>query len=227
MAKKKKMPERYKTGPKKGQFKPKSSRSSSAKRNPGRTTRAKSSSKSSSKSKSRRRPARSNPPAMFRPRNIMGHLVDSGVEAGQILVGKALARSVPDLANLPKQGNVGLAVQTGVALASGWAASMFLSPAAARAITAGGLTAPLETMVVAYNVPWLSRALAPVTASNDLGAYVQRRRARPLPAGNGERARRAGSNAGNGMGAYVPKGRRRPGGLGRYSVERGMRHARA
>lgn len=190
---KRKTPERYKTGPKKGQFKPKSARSSSsrkrkapakrrtARRNPGRTV-------------ARKRSApRRNPPKILGG-NIVGNLMDAGIEAGQILVGKAAARSIPDLAGLPKQGNVGLAIQTAVALATGWAASMFMSPNAARAITAGGLTAPLETLVVAYRIPWLSEALAPVTANAELGAYVQGR-ARALPP-------RSNGN-GNGVGAYV------------------------
>jgi hypothetical protein len=95
------------------------------------------------------------------------------VEAGQILVGKAAARSVPDLANLPKQGNVGLAIQAAVAVGVGWLADRFMSKDAARALLAGGLTAPLETLIVAYNVPWLSTALSPVTASSEVGAYVR------------------------------------------------------
>ena len=85
----------------------------------------------------------------------MTTFIDGAVEAGQILIGKAVARSIPDLANLPKEGNVGLAIQGGVALAAGFVADMFLSRDAARAILAGGLTAPLETLIVAYQVPWL------------------------------------------------------------------------
>lgn len=125
-------------------------------------------SSSSKKRRRRTRAYRSNP----RRPDFIGSFTDGMVMAGQVVVGKAAARSVPDLLGLPKQGNVGLAVQAGVALVAGWAADMFLGREASRAIMAGGLTAPLETLIVAYNVPWLSTSLAPVTAQSDVGAYV-------------------------------------------------------
>lgn len=130
--------------------------------------------------------------------DIFGLLMDGTIEAGQVLVGKAAARSVPDLAGLPKQGNVGLATQMGVALGMGWLADMFWSKQAARAILAGGLTAPLETLVVAYNVPWLSTALSPTTANATVSAYSMPRRA--LPGGVASYARPSG-----GMRGYVPR----------------------
>lgn len=105
--------------------------------------------------------------------DLVKSFTDGAVEAGQILVGKAVVRSVPDLAGLPKEGNVGLAVQAAVALGAGFVAEMFLSREAARAILAGGLTAPLETAIVAYRVPWLSGALSPVSQNANLGAYVR------------------------------------------------------
>lgn len=128
---------------------------SPARRNPGRTTRA-----------------RRNPPRRV---DIVGSLTDGSIEAVQILIGKAAARSIPDLIGAPKQGNVGLAVQAATALAVGYVSGMFLSENAARAMMAGGLTAPIETLIVTYNVPWLSRALSPVTAANSVGAYAGRR----------------------------------------------------
>jgi len=105
-------------------------------------------------------------------KGLVRTFTDGAIEAGEILVGKAVVRSVPDLLSLPKEGNVELAVQAGVAIAAGYIAEWFLSREAARAIVAGGLTAPLETAIVAYKVPWLSRALSPVTTTQNLGAYV-------------------------------------------------------
>lgn len=151
----------------------------------------------------RRRYYRRNQPMLP---GVVGLLMDGTIEAGQILVGKAATRSVPDLFQLPKQGNVGLAVQGAVAVGLGWIADMFLSKPTARAILAGGLTAPLETAIVAFNVPWLSTALAPTTASGNLQAYVRRRTApgnnmgayaQPRVGPGNARARRAA------MGAYA------------------------
>jgi len=104
--------------------------------------------------------------------DIMGMFMGGTTTAAQVLVGKAAARSVPDLMSLPKEGNTGLAVQAAVAVAIGYLADMFLPRDASAAILAGGLTAPLETLIVANKVPWLSDALSPTTAQAEVGAYV-------------------------------------------------------
>lgn len=126
--------------------------------------------------------------------------MQGGIGAVQVLTGKAAARAVPDLMGLPKEGNVGLAIQAGVALAAGWVADMMLSPKAAEMILVGGLTAPTETLIVAFNVPFFSEALSPTTAANDVGRYVRRNPGRTVPS--------------NGMGRYVPSGEV---GMGRYA----------
>lgn len=176
---------RYKSGPKKGKFmsnraiaaqRAARKRKSPAKRNPGRTVakrnppRRKRRAPARKAAPRRRRPARRNPPR--RRVDIVGSLVDGSVEAVQILVGKAAARSIPNLVRLPVQGNIGLAIQAATALVSGYVAGMFLSPNAARAIMAGGLTAPIETLIVSYNVPWLAPALSPTTQASTLSAYA-------------------------------------------------------
>ncbi len=201
------MPRRYKSGPKRGQFMPKAARKRTAprkrKRNIGRTVAR---ARTNAPAKKRRAATTRRPVARKRnyrgnPRrpNIIRTLTDGIVEAGQMLVGKAAVRTVPDLAGLPKQGNAGLAVQVATALVIGYAADMFLSRRAVSAITAGALSAPLETLIVATDIPWLGRALSPVTQTNSLGAYVQPRGVSP------------------GMGRYVqgPK-------LSRVSSARGM-----
>lgn len=214
------MPPRYKSGPKKGQFMSKRARSArKRKRNPGRTVQAGAATGAArshaatapNPRKRRRRPApvvaRRRRPTRYNPRRrtpaaIMGTFIDSTIEAGQVLIGKALVRTVPDMAGLPKEGYTGIAVQIGSALAIGFVADMFVSKGAARALTAGALTAPLETLIVANRVPWLSGALSPVTASNGLSAYVMPRRiAAPAP----------------GVGRYARAPR-----LSRVSAERGM-----
>lgn len=211
-----KLPPRYKSGPKKGQFKPKAARrrkSSSTRkrrtrRNPGRTV-AKRRRSPARKRTTKRRTYRRNP-ARSKRMDVVGTFVDGVTEAGQIIVGKAAVRSIPDLAGLPKQGNMGLAIQAATAVGIGYVADMFLSRDAARAMTAGALTAPLETLIVSYRVPWLSGALAPTTANASLNAYV-----RGAP-GLGRYAKRSAIPAPAGSAAR---------GLGRYATERGMTHA--
>lgn len=202
-------PPRYKSGPKKGQFMPKRARKRKARKNPGRTV-ARRRNPPKRRKATTRRTVRRKAPAKRRtyrrnPRRIgiVRTLIDGTVEAGQILVGKAAVRTIPDLAGLPKQGNMGLAVQAGTALVIGIAADMFLSKAASRALVAGALTAPLETLIISFRTPWLALALSPVTANNALGAYV---RASGLPAG-----------AGAGMGRYV-----KAPSVSRLSTARGM-----
>jgi hypothetical protein len=74
--------------------------------------------------------------------------------------------------NLPKAGNVGLAVQVATALALGYMSEMFFTKNTAAAILAGGLTAPVETLIVGANVPYLSAYLSPVGAGNGVAGYV-------------------------------------------------------
>lgn len=158
----KRLPPRHKSGPKKGQFRKRAK--AKKKRNPPQKGVAK-------RAPAPRRAApRSNPRGPRMP-DLAQMLMDGTMQAGQVLVGKAAARSAPDLMGFPKEGNVGLAIQVGIALAVGFVADMFVNPRTGAAILAGGLTAPLETFLVAQNVPWLGEALSPVTTQNAVGAY--------------------------------------------------------
>lgn len=183
MAKRKARPRYPKGHPKAGKFmsnraiaaRRSSRKRKTTRRNPGRTVAKRNAPRkrrASSTVARRRRPARRNPPK--RKVDIVGSLVDGSVEAVQILIGKAAVRSVPDLVGAPKQGNIGLAVQAATALVVGYVGGMFLSENAARAMMAGGLTAPLETLIVSYNVPWLGAALSPVSTMNGVAAYASR-----------------------------------------------------
>lgn len=100
----------------------------------------------------RRRRARRNPP-------IIRRLTDGTVGALQVLTGKAVARSVPGVVGLPTDGATGIATQAAVAIFAATIAERFLSSRAASFVLAGALTAPLESAIVAANVPFLSQAL--------------------------------------------------------------------
>lgn len=155
----------YKSGPKKGQFMPGKARKAS----------------SSTKKRRRRNPApamttsprKRNPPRKrLTARSAIRGATEGAVDAFLVLTGKAATRSIPLLANLPKEGNIGLAVQALTAIVVGMVAQQFLKPAQAKMLTAGGLTAPLETLIVSYNVPFLAPALQPVEADAQLSAYL-------------------------------------------------------
>ncbi|KKN26156.1 hypothetical protein LCGC14_0877570 [marine sediment metagenome] len=165
-----KLPPRVQSGKNKGQFR-KRAKSSPRKR---KTATRRRNSPAANPGK-RRAPARRNAPrrgGRITVRKVTRNLTQGAMDAALILVGKAGARSVPAfLPNLPKEGNIGLAVQALVAVALGLAADMVLPSAQAKMILAGGLTAPVETLVVSFNVPFLADALAPVTASEQLSAY--------------------------------------------------------
>lgn len=188
MAAKKRLPPRIKTGPRKGQFR---KRASSKKRSPAKKRKRNPAANMSASSPRRRNPPR----GKFSVRKITRNLTQGVMDAGLVLVGKAGARTIPAmLPNLPKEGNVGLAVQALVAVVLGMAADMFLSPANAKMVLAGGLTAPVETLVVSFDVPFLAEALAPVTADQQLSAYAGYVQPELIAAPSAE------------MGAYVQEG---------------------
>ena len=133
-------------------------------------------------------------------KNITKTLMDGAMDSALVLTGKAATRSIPLLANLPKEGNIGLAVQGLTAVVVSMLAQNFLRPAQARMILAGGLTAPLETLIVSFNVPFLAPALQPVEADAQLSAYLGGYVSPPPPAPtNGEGV---GGYVDDGMGAY-------------------------
>lgn len=162
----KRLPPRHKSGPKKGQFRKRAARKNPAKRKAAPRRAA---------SRAPRRAARRNP---ARRLDVVKMLTRGTTMAAQVLIGKAATRAVPDLMNLPKGGNTGLAVQVATALGVGFIAQQFLSASAAAAILAGGLTAPVETLVVNMNVPYLSQYLSP-NGAEVVAGYVQPRH-RPL-----------------------------------------------
>lgn len=116
----------------------------------------------------RRRTYRRNPTTP----DVLVMLKDGSIAATQVLLGKAVVRSAPDMLSLPKEGNTGLAVQAALALAVGYISSMFLPRGAAAAMMAGGLTAPIETLLVANDVPWIGEALSPTSTQASVNGYM-------------------------------------------------------
>lgn len=116
---------------------------------------------------------RSNP--RLTVRGMTKSLMDGTMDAVLVLTGKAATRTIPIVANLPKEGNVGLAVQALTAVVVGLVAGRvgIFNPTQARMLLAGGLTGPLETLIVANNIPFLGPALSPVEGEAQMGAYVE------------------------------------------------------
>jgi len=113
---------------------------------------------------------RSNPAKKLR---IVDTMVTGVMDAGQTLIGKAGVRMASGyLPMLPKVGAAGLAAEAAVALGIGLLADMVMGKGAARMVLAGALAAPLETALVAANIPLLSDVLSPGTATAALGRYA-------------------------------------------------------
>ncbi|MEE8177703.1 MAG: hypothetical protein V3T65_06890 [Acidobacteriota bacterium] len=105
----------------------------------------------------RRRRYRRNQPRRGR---IIQQLTDGATGAFQVLIGKATARSVPQMIGLPAEGAFGIAVQAGVGIVAGMLAHQMFGKRAGDFVLAGALTAPLESIIVAANIPILSPALS-------------------------------------------------------------------
>lgn len=109
--------------------------------------------------RARRRSYRRNQPRLGGGR-IVRQLTDGATGAFQVLVGKATARSVPEMIGLPQTGAFGIAVQAGVGIVAGMIAHQMFGKKAGDFVLAGALTAPLESVIVAANIPILSPALS-------------------------------------------------------------------
>lgn len=167
-------PPRYRSGPKKGQFKPRSSRGGSSRkrrRNPPKrktatTTRRRRT--TAKRAAPRRRVYRRNAKKL----DVLGMLKDGVMDAAGIIAGEVGARTLPTLLKLPKQGAVGLGVQALSAVALGYGADRFVNKDVGRMVLAGALAAPMKTFIVSKNVPFLAPALSPAAQSAELGAYA-------------------------------------------------------
>jgi hypothetical protein len=100
---------------------------------------------------------RRNPPNFFS--GLPGRLMDAGIGAVEVTLGKAGARAIPTMLKLPADGAMGLATQLVSALVIGWLGSM-VSPNMGKMLLIGGLTAPIEAFIKGANIPVISPALA-------------------------------------------------------------------
>lgn len=112
----------------------------------------------------RRTTYRANPPRP-RARDIVGRIQSGLTDGLNVLLGEAAARAIPTLFRLPTAGAVGIGVQLATAVGIGMVAERLVSRDAARMMVAGGVSAGLQSLVIAYNVPFLAPALQPGTVS--------------------------------------------------------------
>lgn len=143
---------RYKSGPKKGQFKPKSRTRSRSTAKRSTASRRRTSSRSTARRSTRRR-TRRNP-------DLVQTTMKGAKGALFMLGGEAAAKAIPQQFNLPQAGTMGLAVQTGVAVAVGLAADKFIGREAGARMLEGALSVPLRKVIVGANIPVLSQALS-------------------------------------------------------------------
>ena len=161
-----------------------------AKRNPV-AARTRSRGRSAPKAPAKRRSYQRNP-ARRGGADILDTFARGAMGAGGVLVGKAAVRSLPQLLSLPQAGNTGLAVQAATAVAVGWIADRFIGPDVAEMMLAGGLSAPMESLIIRMQVPWLSTALA---STGTVAGYV--------PGRSSGNATRVGLNYGGRVAGYV------------------------
>lgn len=169
-----KTPARYKSGPKKGQFKPKSATRRRTRSNPPkrRTRRASSTRSRATTTRRRRRTTRRNP-AMLKS-------IQKGVKGSAFVLGgeaatNALDNFLPSFGGIPR-----VAIQAGAALVVGVAAEQFLKRADAELVMAGALAVPIRAALKGFNVPMLSSSLAGYSSSG-LRGYSVRGAARAQP----------------------------------------------
>jgi len=101
-------------------------------------------------------------------------LTNGVIDAGEVVIGKAAARTIPTLVGLPTGDTMGLVVQALSALVVGWAGHSFISANAGKMLLAGGLSAPVESLIKQMNLPIISAALGEdVVEIDGVSGYVQ------------------------------------------------------
>lgn len=81
-------------------------------------------------------------------------------DAAGVVVGKAAARAIPQMVGLAQTGYAGMAIQAIAAIAAGYGANRFIGANFGRMVLAGGLSAPLESLVKSLNIPIISAGLS-------------------------------------------------------------------
>ena len=110
----------------------------------------------------------------------VSNLMSGVIDAGEVLGGKIVVRTLPGLVGLPTTDMLGLSVQALTAVLAGGVAHTFINPNAGKMVLAGGLAAPLETLLKGLNIPFISANLGEdVIEVGGMGSYVQ------IPSGMG------------------------------------------
>jgi hypothetical protein len=100
---------------------------------------------------------RRNPPISMR--GFVPMLLNGVTDAAEIIIGKAVTRTLPALIGLPHGSPLNLLGQAVTAIGAGYLGHSFISANAGKMILAGGLAAPLEDLIKGANIPLLSPAL--------------------------------------------------------------------
>lgn len=110
------------------------------------------------------------------PRNPMaglpGRLFAGAVDAVEVVGGKIVARTVPSLVSIERDSTTGLIVQALAGAAVGVVGS-YVNPNAGKMLMAGGLAAPLETLIKKANLPYVSAALGEEDETVMVSAYPE------------------------------------------------------
>lgn len=97
-------------------------------------------------------------PMNLSPKGILNQLTTGAIDASEIVVGKAIARSIPGLLGISTSGTMGLVIQLGGGIAAGFIGN-FINPNAGKMMLAAGLAAPIESLIKQMNIPFISSAL--------------------------------------------------------------------
>jgi hypothetical protein len=104
----------------------------------------------------------------------VNNLMSGVIDAGEVLGGKIIVRTVPGLVGLPTTDMLGLTVQALTAVLAGGVAHTFINTNAGKMVLAGGLAAPLETLLKGLNIPFISANLGEdVVEIDGLTSYPQ------------------------------------------------------
>ena len=98
-------------------------------------------------------------------------LMNGVIDAGEVVVGKAVARIVPQSLGIPTAGPMGLLTQAVTAIVVGWLGNAFVSSNAGKMMLAGALAAPVEDIIKTLNIPFLGPALGEDVVQ--IGTYPQ------------------------------------------------------
>ena len=114
--------------------------------------------RSPARKRSHRRRYRSNPRMPRTAMGFVGMITNGVIDAGEVVLGKAGARLVPQTFGIPTTGAMGLGVQVLSAVVIGWLGT-FISGNASKMLLAGGLAAPVEDFLKTLNLPIIGPAL--------------------------------------------------------------------